>query len=157
MLWDLSNIWKKEACLALQGKQMPWCRDSASSPGQVAKSCENQVLLESGSPFTPSFLSFVMFSAFFTIRGEVTSEDTVICNIWKKIKSLLFIKTALPLAKSLLYNLDNEISTACVSTSIQKSSHQSLALLEKRKKKALYYSLTSLLIRILSGLEACSH
>ena len=85
--------------------------------------------------FTPSFLSFVKFSAFFAIRGEVTSEDTVICNIWKKIKSLLFIKTALLLAKSLWYNLDNEISTACVSMSIQKSSHQSLALLEKKKKR----------------------
>lgn len=81
MLWDLSNIWEKEACLTLQGKQMPWCRDSVSSPGQVAKSCEDQALLESGSPFTPSFLSFVMFSAFFAIKEEVTSEDTVICNI----------------------------------------------------------------------------
>lgn len=101
------------------------------APDSLPSPVEDQALLESSSSSTPSFLSFVIFSAFFAIREEVSSEDTAICNIWKKIKSLLFIRTAFPPAKSLWYNLDNETSTAFVSMSIQKSSHQWLALLKK--------------------------
>lgn len=37
-------------------------------------------LLEIGMP-SSDFLSFVMFSAFLQIRGEVHSEDSTICNI----------------------------------------------------------------------------
>lgn len=44
----------------------------------------------------PPHFSLLSFSVFFAIREDVSSEDTAICNIWKKTRSLLFIGIALP-------------------------------------------------------------
>lgn len=135
---DLSSIWQKEDLDGPPGKAVQWPCDSAAWPRQPALSHGG---VGSGESSSSSLASPHLFSPLLCSVLSLQSERKLAVKILpsaifgKKIRSLLFIGTALS-PKSVWYNLDNKSSTACISTSIQRSFCQLLALLGK--KKVLY-------------------